>query len=469
MLRLASAPYSRQNFWSIQFCNLGCRAIQTSTSSYTKEKKVNLLRNKQQQGKKISTKDLPHDTLYILDGTSLLFQAYHSREHLDQFDKCILSNEFSAKLQKKMNIDMAAYNEEVLALTSSRESRGASAWGFASVDTNNDNIDSTSIDNETHSRVYCGALSIMSLKFARFIRDVRPRYFAVAFDTGSKTFRNEIYPEYKGTRKGAPLLITTLFGLAPQVLSELGAECFGLPGFEADDVMASLSTWGTARGMHVVHVSSDKDMLQLVADNVHVLRSSRDSKLTGLNDVETLLGVPAASIVDYMALVGDSADAVPGVKGVGPRIASALVKAYGSIEGILISLDLPDDAAPSAEQASNLASTVSVAARNALKNSIQELKVKASAEKVIAKLFQTGGDQLRLYYKLILLRSDLVPLDMRMKQRTEQQGIMELTELSEEFLRFQGALPNADKSLRLISESLDASLQIVREFQRVEL
>ena len=264
-------------------------------------------------------KDLPDETFYIFDGTAMLFQAYYSRESRTAHGESFLSPSLSQELRDLLRIDehnYALHLKEILG---------------------------ESYDNSKQpSALHCGALTVMSMNFVRFIRELKPRYVAVAFDAGSTTFRNTLYDNYKLDRKEAPLSLQPLFRLAPLIMEELGGRCFQKPGYEADDVIASLSEWGRRKGLNVVIVSVDKDMLQLVDTGVHVLNPFvKERRIIGPDEVYEKYAVAPDRLIDFQALMGDASDGVPGVKGVGPKAAATVLRYFGSIEAMVASLKVP--------------------------------------------------------------------------------------------------------------------------------
>ncbi len=175
----------------------------------------------------------------------------------------------------------------------------------------------------------------------RVLEQEHPDYLAVAFDVG-KTFRNELHPEYKGTRAKMP------DDMRPQIerMREL-VDVFGFPrlemeGFEADDVLGSAAFEAAENGFDVKIITGDRDLLQLVTDRITVDLSG--GKLTDLKEyhpdtVKSFLGVRPDQVVDYKALVGDPSDNYSGVPGVGPKTATALLEQYDSLDGIYAHLD----------------------------------------------------------------------------------------------------------------------------------
>jgi DNA polymerase I len=163
---------------------------------------------------------------------------------------------------------------------------------------------------------------------------VTPTHFAVIFDYSSKTFRNEIYPEYKANRTAPPEDLVPQFGLIRQATLAFDLPCIEMQGFEADDLIATYTNQALAAGADVTIVSSDKDLMQLVGPNVTLYDTMKDKRL-GVQDVIEKWGVPPEKMIDLQSLTGDTADNVPGVPGIGPKTAAALLEEYGDLETLL--------------------------------------------------------------------------------------------------------------------------------------
>lgn len=176
----------------------------------------------------------------------------------------------------------------------------------------------------------------------KLYEDEQPRFVGISFDLTAPTFRHEEYKDYKANR---PKMADDLAVQVPYVRRV--CEVFRLPiveaaGYEADDVIATLARQAVAQGMKVVVVSGDKDLLQLVDDDVLVLNPGREGSGSTLFDkktVEEKFGVPPQRVVDVLALVGDAVDNVPGVPGIGDKGARDLVREFGSLEGVLDNVD----------------------------------------------------------------------------------------------------------------------------------
>ena len=164
--------------------------------------------------------------------------------------------------------------------------------------------------------------------------DNRPTHLAVIFDKSGKTFRNDIYPDYKANRPPAPEDLVPQFGLIKQAVRAFGVPSIELQGFEADDLIATYARQAEKAGATVRIVSSDKDLMQLVSDHISMYDSMKDKEV-GHDQVVEKFGVGPHKVVEVQALAGDSADNVPGVPGIGVKTAALLINEYGDLETLL--------------------------------------------------------------------------------------------------------------------------------------
>ena len=179
--------------------------------------------------------------------------------------------------------------------------------------------------------------------FTRFLGDFleqsRPEYVAVAFDTSlDSCFRNDIYPDYKANREPAPEELKRQFELCRRVTRALGMADFAEERYEADDIIGTLVTSMRAEGVPATIVTRDKDMAQLL-DPGDTMWDFAANKRIAYKDVPSKYGVRAEQMVDFLALAGDSVDNIPGVRGVGPKTASALLNHFDSLDEIYSRLD----------------------------------------------------------------------------------------------------------------------------------
>jgi len=163
---------------------------------------------------------------------------------------------------------------------------------------------------------------------------VTPTHFAVIFDYSSKTFRKELYPQYKANRSAPPEELVPQFGLIRQATRAFNLPCIESEGFEADDLIATYARQAEAIGADVTIISSDKDLMQLVTPMVHMYDSMKDKQI-GIPDVVEKWGVPPEKMIDLQALTGDSTDNVPGVPGIGPKTAAQLLGEFGDLDTLL--------------------------------------------------------------------------------------------------------------------------------------
>ena len=170
----------------------------------------------------------------------------------------------------------------------------------------------------------------------RFLEQENPDYIAVAFDVG-KTFRDEIFEEYKGTREKMPDDLREQIKRIKQIVDTLNIPRLERKGYEADDVLGSVANWAVKQGLGVKILTGDRDLLQLVNDRIYVNlpgKSISDAKDFHIEDVIDYWGVRPDQVVDLKALMGDSSDNIPGVKGVGIKTASKLLQTYDTLDNI---------------------------------------------------------------------------------------------------------------------------------------
>ena len=157
---------------------------------------------------------------------------------------------------------------------------------------------------------------------------------AVIFDAGRRSFRNDIYPDYKAHRPEAPEELVPQFALIREATRACNLPCIEMEGFEADDIIASYARLASAQGIKVTIVSSDKDMMQLVGPGVSMLDPMKN-RMIGPEEVVEKFGVGPERVIDVQALAGDSSDNVPGVPGIGVKTAAQLIVEYGDLESLL--------------------------------------------------------------------------------------------------------------------------------------
>lgn len=213
----------------------------------------------------------------------------------------------------------------------------------------------------------------------KFLKQYQPHYVAVALDAGRVTFRNDMFADYKGNRPEAPADLIPQFPYFRKVLDALNLPLLELPGYEADDIIATLCERLAQPGCELVVVSSDKDLMQLVTNGIKLLDSAKD-RWIGKEEVREKFGVSPEQVIEVMGLMGDAVDNIPGVKGIGEKTASALIQQFQTLENLFEHLD-----------------------------DIEQMKLRGA--KRIRQILETGKDKAFLSRDLATVKRD-VPIDV---------------------------------------------------------
>lgn len=186
-----------------------------------------------------------------------------------------------------------------------------------------------------------GAVSGFCNMLWKLLKDARntdvgvvPTHFAVIFDYSSKTFRKELYPDYKANRTAPPEDLIPQFGLIRQATHAFNLPCIEKEGFEADDIIATYAREAEKVGASVTIISSDKDLMQLVTNQVSMYDGMKDKQIS-IPEVIEKWGVPPEKMIDLQSLTGDSTDNVPGIPGIGPKTAAQLLEEFGDLDTLL--------------------------------------------------------------------------------------------------------------------------------------
>ncbi|MGY4830330.1 DNA polymerase I [Sphaerotilaceae bacterium SBD11-9] len=183
-----------------------------------------------------------------------------------------------------------------------------------------------------------GALHGMVAMMKKAIQDVKPSHAVCVFDAKGKTFRDDWYPEYKAQRAPMPEPLVQQIEPIHEVVKLLGWPVLTVPGVEADDVIGTLSELAAKAGQKVVISTGDKDLAQLVNEHVTLMNTMSNERLD-VAGVTEKFGVPPERIVDYLTLMGDAVDNVPGVEKVGPKTAAKWIAEHGSLDGVIAAAD----------------------------------------------------------------------------------------------------------------------------------
>ena len=190
--------------------------------------------------------------------------------------------------------------------------------------------------------VHTGAVYGLCNMLLKLLGDLQPRYMAVAFDKSRKTFRTELYADYKGQRKPTPSELSEQFPLSMKVLDALGIHTLELDNYEADDIIGTFAK-AAPEDVEVIIVTGDRDELQLVDKRTKVYYTKR-----GISDIQIFdeaefaanyEGLEPKQLIELKGLMGDTSDNIPGVPGVGPKTAIKLIKEYGTVANVLANID----------------------------------------------------------------------------------------------------------------------------------
>ena len=179
-----------------------------------------------------------------------------------------------------------------------------------------------------------------------FLRDIanlleqwKPEFLVCTFDVSEKTFRNELYDQYKANRESMPDALREQIPLIHRCLDTLAIPKISAPGFEADDIMATLALQAEQQGARVLLVTSDKDCRQLISDRVQML-NVRKNEVFGEPELRNVWGIRPDQVVDFQSLVGDSVDNVPGVPQIGPKAAQQLLEQFNTLDEVFENIEL---------------------------------------------------------------------------------------------------------------------------------
>ena len=183
-----------------------------------------------------------------------------------------------------------------------------------------------------------GALIGVLNMLRRLVEDYEPEYLGVVFDAPGKTFRDRIFPEYKANRPPMPDDLREQITPLHEAIRAMGLPLLVIPDVEADDVIGTLAARAAAEGVDILISTGDKDMAQLVNQRVTLVNTMSDL-LLDREGVIGKFGVPPERIVDYLSLMGDSVDNIPGVPKCGPKTAAKWIGEYGSLDGVIANAD----------------------------------------------------------------------------------------------------------------------------------
>ena len=227
--------------------------------------------------------------------------------------------------------------------------------------------------------------------------DYKPDYIAVAFDRKAPTFRHKAYKDYKAGRKPTPPELLMEFPILKEILEAANISVLEMDGYEADDILGTISRQADERGIHTYLVSGDRDIFQLASDTTSVIYTKRGVSEFGLYDRDAIIeeyGFPPDQFIDYKALMGDKSDNIPGIPGVGDKTARKLIVQYGTVENVIGSIDqmkkskMRDNIEANAMQAMTSKRLVTIFRDVPLECDFEDLKFQEPDYEKIAELYQ---------------------------------------------------------------------------------
>jgi len=291
----------------------------------------------------------------------------------------------------------------------------------------------TTKNGQHTSAIYGLANSIFKL-----IKDERPDYLAIAMDCKEPTFRHKMYDAYKANREAMPEELVSQLSLIDEMLTGMNIPVIKKPGFEADDIMGTMGRVAESEGISTYLVSGDKDLMQLVTDKVSLYTpGSRFSptKVYGISEVVDKWGVEPSKMIEFLALLGDSSDNIPGVDGIGKKTAAKLLSEHGDIESII--------------------------------DNIENLKNKRVREGLL-----NGSENLDLAIKLVTIDRDV---DVEIDIKKLEKKIMNKTVLSDYFSRLeihslsaQLDKINTDKTEPVIDQNIKKTYKTIHTKKEME-
>jgi DNA polymerase-1 len=235
----------------------------------------------------------------------------------------------------------------------------------------------------------------------RLIKDYQPDYIGIVFDPPGATFRDKLFEKYKAQRQPMPDEMRVQLPFVRRLCEAMRLATLEVQGYEADDVIGTMAVKAGKHNLEVLIVSNDKDMMQLVGKSVRTLRTgsggAKGDILVDEKKVEELLGVPPEKVVDYMALLGDTIDNIPGAKGIGEKGAAELIRKYGSVESALDHADeVPNKRYREAlqqqrEQVLMSKQLAAIATDAPIEVKLQELELRAPNSAALAELYRELG------------------------------------------------------------------------------
>ena len=284
----------------------------------------------------------------------------------------------------------------------------------------------------TYTNAVYGFLAIMF----KMLEEEKPEYLAIAFDVKAPTKRHELYKEYKGTRHGMPDELKAQMPLMKEVLRAMNIKLYEMEGYEADDILGTLSKFGEENGLEVKLLTGDRDSFQLASNRTtimipHTKQGKTETDYYDRDKVFEVYGVEPKQMIEVKGLMGDSSDNIPGVAGIGEKTALSLIQKYGSIDGVYQAID---EANPEIK-GKTLEKLVNGKENAYLSRTLGTIDVNSPIEKVLENLERKEWDRaevLRLFKELRFNRYiTRFELDKEVQENEETQVVKDIKDLFE--------------------------------------
>jgi DNA polymerase-1 len=229
----------------------------------------------------------------------------------------------------------------------------------------------------------------------KVLKEKKPEHIAVVFDAGRQTFRNDLYPDYKANRASMPDDLVPQIGPIKEMVRAFNIPALQLEGYEADDIIGTIARDCEGKGLDVMVVTGDKDLMQIVTDHVRLLDTMKEKESGGM-EVEERFGVGSDRVIDILGLAGDSSDNIPGVPGIGEKTAIRLIQEYGSLESLLerageVKGKLGDNLREFADQARLSRQLATIDCKVPLSYSFTDFAISPPDNRLLADLFKEYG------------------------------------------------------------------------------
>ena len=296
------------------------------------------------------------------------------------------------------------------------------------------------------SGLHTNAVYGFTTMLLKLIEEQQPTHFLVAFDAGKVTFRHEDYKEYKGGRAKTPPELSEQFPLIRELVQSFGIAQFELEGYEADDIIGTMTRLADERGLNVVVVTGDKDMLQLASEHVTIALTRKGISEVELYTPDTIrekYGLVPMQIIDLKGLMGDSSDNIPGIPGVGEKTALKLLHQFGSVEEVLARVDeisgkMKDKIREHADDAIMSKKLATIFREVPMEMKLDELQYKGYEGPVLGAMFR------KLEFKSLLDKMDLSG-DKVSGEKAERELALQVTVLKKDTMAdFAAKLPSVD-------------------------